>query len=186
MSGWADVPMSPLGRAQARALRLRFAGARFAGIYTSPLSRASETAALAAPGRSIITCDALREIHCGEPDGLPIEEVKSRYGALWEANLRQADEDFRWPGGESYRDFRARCTAAVRRIAAAHPGSRVLVFTHAGFISQVLGALHGVSPARWECFRPSNGSITVVDWEGDRGTLIHFDDREHLRCLEAG
>ncbi len=186
MSGWADVPLSPLGRAQARALRPRLAGGRFAAIYTSPLDRARETAALAAPGRSLIPCGALREIHCGEPDGLPIEEVKRRYAALWEANLRQDDEDFRWPGGESYRDFRARCAGAARRIAATHLGGRVLVFTHAGFISQVVGAVRGASPARWECFRPGNGSITVVDWEGDRGALVHFDDHEHLRRLEAG
>jgi hypothetical protein len=38
-------------------------GERFAAIYTSPLRRASETAALAAPGRSILRCGALREIH---------------------------------------------------------------------------------------------------------------------------
>jgi broad specificity phosphatase PhoE len=185
MSGWADVPLSPLGRWEAHALRRRIAGASFLAVYTSPLQRASETARIAAPGRSIIACDDLREIHCGEPDGLPIAEVKGRYAELWRANLRQDDEDFRWPGGESYRELRARCAAAVRRIAAAHPGGRVLVFTHAGFISQVLGAIHGMSPARWESFRPSNGSITVVDWEGDGGALVQFDDHDHLRCREA-
>src|SRR5215208_4470051 len=30
----------------------------------------------------------------------------------------------------------------------------VLVVTHAGVISQVVGCLGGISPARWECCRP--------------------------------
>jgi alpha-ribazole phosphatase/probable phosphoglycerate mutase len=56
----------------------------------------------------------------------------------------------------------------------------VLVVTHAGVISQILGALRGVRPARWEPLRPGNASLTSVTWQGDGGELLRFDDREHL------
>lgn len=186
MSGWTDVPLSERGRREARALGRRFdQGFGFQAAYSSPLERARETARISMGAhRALRVVDDVREIHCGEVDGMPVELVKARYAALWAENLRQDNDDFRWPGGESYRELRARVLTAVGAIAAAHPGQRVLVFTHAGVISQVLGFLHGTRPARWEAFRPSNGSLTEVDWENDHGALFGFDDHAHVAWLE--
>jgi alpha-ribazole phosphatase/probable phosphoglycerate mutase len=122
----------------------------------------------------------LREVGCGEVDGWSIPQVQERYPDFWKVNLRQDDPDFRWPGGESYREFRGRALAAIRHIAASHPGERVAVVTHAGVICTVIGWLHGTGPAEWEKFRPGNCSVTEVDWAGDCGTVLRFDDRSHL------
>jgi broad specificity phosphatase PhoE len=136
---------------------------------------------------------SLREIGCGGVDGWTLARVRRRFPRLWAANLARADERFRWPGGESYREFRARCLRAIRRIAAAHLGARVVVVTHAGVITQVLAAIHGIAPARWDAFRVGNASVTVVRWDR-RGAaagaaeatrlagaaLVRFDDRSHL------
>jgi len=188
IAGWTDLPLSQLGWEQARALARRFAAASpAAAIVSSPLRRAVDTArALAAPHLGPLLLDeGLREIHCGEVDGMPMGEAQARYPGAWAANLRQDDEDFGWPGGETYRAFRARCLAAVERVAAEHAGERVVVVTHAGVISQVLGFLHGRIAAEWESFRPGNGSVTELAWEAGRGTLVRFDDRSHLDGVSA-
>jgi broad specificity phosphatase PhoE len=173
MSGWTDVPLSARGRCQAYALgRHLAANVSFDAMYSSPLDRALETARIALGSLDEVRwCDGLREIACGDVDGMPVGEVEARYPERWHANLRQEDDHFRWPGGESYQELRDRCLATIRAIARAHGGQRVLVFTHAGVISQVLGALHHVRAARWESFRPSNASLTYVDWQGDEGEL---------------
>lgn len=183
MSGWTDLPLTEQGQHQAELLRRRLeAGPPFAAIYTSPLRRARDTAlGLCEAGLGPLRVwEDLREIHCGDVDGTPVDEVQRHFPEHWEANLRQEDEDFRWPGGESYREFRERCLRAIRAIAAAHPGERVVVVTHSGLISQVLGAVHGFSPARWESFRPDNTALTELDWSGARGVLVRFDDKLHL------
>ncbi len=182
VSGWADFPLSPLGRRQVEALCRRLEGSSLDAIYSSPLQRAVATAAALAhlaptPPRLL---DGLREISCGELEGLSIDELRQRHPEIWEANLRQEDDDLRLPGGESYRELRDRCLEAIRRIAADHQGQRVLIVTHAGVISQVVGALHGRSPAGWDSFRPGLCSITEVEWEGEVGRLLGFDDRTHL------
>jgi broad specificity phosphatase PhoE len=176
LCGWCEAPLSERGRLQARLLARRFVKEPPAeALYSSPLRRAIETAqalseALRLPLR--IEND-LREIYCGVLDGHPLSEARSNYPGLWARNLAQTDEDFRWPGGETYRAFRARCLGALRRIAARHPGRRVLAVTHAGVVSQCVGWLNGVSAARWDLYRPGNATITEVRWAE---AVLRFDD----------
>jgi broad specificity phosphatase PhoE len=68
----------------------------------------------------------------------------------------------------------------VRCSASRHAGERVAVFTHAGVVNQILGFLHGQSPARWENFRPHNTAITEVAWNRGTKRVICFDNRSHL------
>jgi alpha-ribazole phosphatase/probable phosphoglycerate mutase len=156
---------------------------RAAAVYASPLRRALSVASLLeeAGVGPLVEEPALREIGCGRVDGLPVEEVRARFPALWEANERQDDDGFRWPGGESYAELRARCVAAVDRIARSHPGARVVVVTHAGVVAQLVGASRGTPAARWSEHRPGNGSLTTIDWLCGGGRVVRFDDRDHLR-----
>ena len=183
LCGWFDAPLSRRGWAQVERLCARLEHrAPPAALYTSPSRRAFSMARVIGARIGLLPrpLDLLREIHCGRLEGVPLLEVQRRYPRLWQANLRQADDDFRWPGGESYREFRRRVLRAVGAIAAAHPGEQVLIVTHAGVIGQVLGALNGIRAARWEAFRPSNASLTVVDWAGGTGQVRTFDDDDHL------
>lgn len=182
MSGWTNFPLSDLGRRQAEALSRRLAAEApaLSALYASPLQRASDTARAFTGLGEIRYLEDLREIGCGEVDGWPVSRVQERYPDLWEANRRQDDPDFRWPEGESYRELRDRSLAALGRIAAAHPGQRVAVVTHAGVLCQAIGWLHGTSPAEWSRFRPGNCSFSEVEWAGECGTVLTFDDRSHL------
>jgi len=183
LSGRTDLPLSPRGRREVCLLRDRLAGERFDGIYSSPLGRARDTAAaLAGRGPALRVVKALQEIDCGRLEGRALDEVRRDFPALWSANQRQEDERFRWPGGESYREFRARCLGALRELARAHPGGRLAVVTHAGVISQVLGFLSGTGAARWEVGRPGTTALTELEWgRGGTGRVVRFDDRDHLR-----
>jgi broad specificity phosphatase PhoE len=186
LCGWYDAPLSPLGRQQVLRLRSRLASEPPpAVVYASPLQRAMDTARAAPDGLEPHPMEALREIHCGALDGLLLAQVRSEYPELWQRNLEQADETFTWPGGESYLGFRLRALTAIRAIAERHPGERVLIVTHAGVISQVLGTLAGASPAAWESFRPANASITELLWHGNDGAVLSFNDRDHLGWSSA-
>jgi broad specificity phosphatase PhoE len=137
-----------------------------AALYTSPLLRARVVAeALTERWRIDAQCaNALREIECGVLEGVPFSDVQRAYPEIWARNLAQDDEDFRWPGGETYREFRARILDGLGDIAARHPAQRVAIVTHAGVISQVLGALYARPAAQWEPDRPEPLSATEVVW----------------------
>ncbi len=182
LSGQVDLPLTRHGRRQAEALRhIARSLQPVEGLYTSTLLRARETAAPLgkALGMHPRPWRSLREISCGELDGLSITEVRTRYRRLWDANLAQADDDFQWPGGETYRSFRRRVMRAVQRIVQTHAGGRVVIVTHAGVISQVVGMLAGEPASRWERFRPGPASVTEVNWLHTTGTVLRFDVHWH-------
>lgn len=184
LCGWCDPPLSALGRRQVELLAERISGDPPAAVaYTSPLERAAATAAAAPPTLCPVKLDALREINCGELDGMDLATVEARHPDLWRRNEALNDDEFAWPGGESYRQFRTRVVGAVEALAAAHPGRRVLVFTHSGFINQLMGRIEGAPPARWDLYLPGHASITEIQWAGIFGSVLRFDDRSHLAPL---
>lgn len=185
LAGWSDFAVTSVGEGELRALG-RLAAMSDAGpiIYSSTSQRAGRTAeVLATTTRSITPLRSLREINCGEVDGWRVSEVMTRHEQLWTKNAAQDDPDFRWPGGESYREFRARVLRALAAIAARHEGQRLFVVTHAGVISQLAGYIRGTSPAQWELWRPGNCSVTTVEWSEEGPRLLGFDSREHLASI---
>jgi broad specificity phosphatase PhoE len=183
LNGWTDCPLSKKGIEQAQrvALRLRNEGP-FAAVYSSPLQRAMDTAQpiAASTQTPIVVCEGLREINCGELDGADVNDVERRFPSMWAANLDQTNPEFRWPGGESYREFRARCLATIASISKMHSGERAVVVTHAGVINQLVGHVLGTNAARWEPFRPRNATVTEMEWLEGAGRVLRFDDERHL------
>lgn len=183
LCGSHDVPLSMTGQEQVERLRERLTKETAASaLYSSPLRRALDTAS-AAPAALQQRCrllHSIREIHCGSIEGWPLTSVQTKYFGYWQRNLMQTDDDFRWPGGESYSCFRRRVLRAVQTIARRHLNEEVIVVTHAGVINQLLGWMEGQNAARWENFRPSCASITRVTWNGSSWLLESFDDHSHL------
>lgn len=167
LCGSFDAPLSAAGRAQVERLCRRAAArSRPAALYASTLTRARDVAVALASLWHIEPAldDAVREIHCGTFEGMHLHEIQRQYPELWARNEAQADDDFAWPGGESYAAFRARTIAGISRIASRHPGQRVAIVTHAGVISQVLGTIKGRPAAAWEHDRPQPLTATEVAW----------------------
>ena len=182
LSGTTDLPLTELGHRQASALAHSGALGGADHVYASPLSRALATAAPLAEhaGLEVVCRHGLEEIHCGELDGVEIDVVRTRFPTVWATNEAQTDAAFRWPGGESYLELRERSVATVNEIGITHRGARVVVVTHAGVISQLIGTIRGVPPARWSAFRVGNASITELDWGTGGGSVVVFDRRDHL------
>jgi probable phosphoglycerate mutase len=138
VQGQTDVPLSPVGVAQARAVGAALAGERFAALYASDLSRVRQTAAPAAAALGLEPrLDArLRERHYGKFETLTYAEARERLPEDY-ARFRDKDPDYDFGSGERLHDFYARAIACVGEIAARHAGQAVLVFTHGGVLEMV-------------------------------------------------
>lgn len=154
--GRRDPPLNDTGRAQALELAAEVRAERVVALYASPLARAWETASIAGEvlGLEPRPDERLVEVDVGDWAGRLHDEVAAAEPRAYQAWV-DADEAFRFPGGESIGEQRERVAAAVDDIRAAVDGP-ALVVCHGGTIrAALLGAL-GLDAL---ALRPSNGSV---------------------------
>jgi 2,3-bisphosphoglycerate-dependent phosphoglycerate mutase len=186
IQGQSDVPLSELGRRQGKAVGEALAAAPLDAVYSSPLSRALETAqAIAERHRlSVQTDPRLMELSAGVFQGKLLSELGEETAAELKRWLRGGDDEFLIPGGESRRQLTQRGCEAIRAIVRA--GHReAAVVSHGGLMSATLRALLDL-PQPLPPFSLQNGSITklAVDEQG-QFSLAALNDVEHLRGVGA-
>lgn len=164
--GHSDRPLTDLGRQQAQALGELVAAENVEAIYSSPLKRALETARIVAvrSGLEVVEDEDLREVDTGSWSGLSRAEVQERFPEGFD---RWTSGGAGWEDGESYEEMAERVLAAVNRIAAAHPGGRVLIVSHGGPIRAIQGAANGMDIDEYRRLRPvePNARLTAVTFE---------------------
>jgi broad specificity phosphatase PhoE len=164
--GKTDIPLSDVGRAQARALGASLAGRGIVEVHASDLQRAAETAEIVAGllGIAAFGRDArLRERGFGCFEGFTREECAERHPEAWARYL--ADRQSTPPGGEPRPEVAARVVAALTDLARAPraPGEATLVISHGGTIRTFIHEVTGVAPPPLD-----NGAVFVARWAGER------------------
>jgi broad specificity phosphatase PhoE len=183
-SGATGVDLSEEGREQARRLAERLAGEKIGAVYTSPLSRTRETAAILAEphGLEAVARDGLREIDHGHWEGLRREEVEARFPveyAAWEAD----PFTFAPTGGESGVAVLARALPVIREIVVGHEAQNVLVVSHKATLRLLLSSFLGFEARGYrDRLDQSPACLNVLDFKDPvRARLMLFNDVSHYQ-----
>jgi broad specificity phosphatase PhoE len=163
-----DVPLSPLGEAQADALGRWFgqlpAAQRPNVLLCSPYARAQQTAHRLAAAAGLDTddiawtCDErLREKEFGILDRLTVLGIREKYPELAEQRRHVGKFYFRPPGGESWCDVILRLRSVIEMVTREYRRERVLVVAH-----QVT-----VNCLRYLLERKSEAEILEIDRQAD-------------------
>lgn len=181
VQGHTDSPLTARGRAEAQRLAERLAGMQVAAIYSSDVGRARETAEfIAAPhGLTVRVREALRERCYGALEGKTMEEA-AREDSGWLEGWRADRLRLAPPQGETQPEMSQRVMTALREIAAADIGSKVVVSTHGGPIKSVVFAILDIPLSSWDRTWIPNGSLTVVRSTPERMQVVTFNDICHL------
>jgi probable phosphoglycerate mutase len=185
MQGQMNTELSPLGRAQARALGRRMANEKFDHLYSSDLSRARETAlAIAAnTGHTVVTDERLRERSFGIFEGLNRAEMQSLYPGEY-ARFRARDPDYAIPGGESPRAFHERAMRCFHDIAERHDGGRVVIVAHGLLLVALYRTAHGLDLSEPHTrLELVNAGLNVFQHAEERWRMLEWADRAHLHAL---
>jgi probable phosphoglycerate mutase len=184
IQGQLDVPLNDRGREQASRLALALQGEGLAAVHSSDLQRASATAQAVADacGLTVAQDAALRERAFGRFEGETYSAIEARWpedALRW----RKREIDFPPGGGESLRDFSARCISAITRLAHAHRGEAIAVVAHGGVLDCLYRAAACVAldaPRSWQL---GNAAINRVLFHGDGFVVIGWNDHGHLEGL---
>lgn len=179
VNGQGDPELAPEGREQAERVGERLAGENLDAIYVTPLRRTEETAAPLARrlGLRPKVEAGLREVYLGEWEGGLFRKMVAENDPV--AQRMFAEE--RWdviPGAEDGEAFAGRVEESLTRLAAAHAGGRIAVFTHGGVIAQALASATGARPFAF--LAPDNGSISRLVRLGALSSIRGFNDVSHL------
>jgi broad specificity phosphatase PhoE len=191
--GFADRPLTDLGREQAVELAQRLEDTDLDAVYSSDLQRARDTAEIVArtKGLTVQTTPDLREVDVGSWSGLTRAEAEEQYPEQY-ARWLQGGEG--WEDGETYEELGERVVRAITRIAEAHAGERVLVVAHGGTIRALHAAALGVDIHTYRRIQrvEPNATLSAVCMEGDQLTelcrtedLDEFLIRDQERRREA-
>ncbi len=179
VEGQGDPPLSEVGRHQAERVALRLVADPFDGMYVSTLRRTAETAAPLVERTGIhpvIEAD-LREVFLGEWEGGHLRQKAVDRDPMFEQVLREQ----RWdvvPGAESREVFGGRLRRAIERIADAHPGGRVIVFSHGAAIGEILAQASDSDPFAF--INADNTSISRLVVTPERWIVRGYNDTAHL------
>ncbi|MEU7694342.1 histidine phosphatase family protein [Microbispora hainanensis] len=170
-TGRTDLPLTPHGEEQARALSRLVAGRSFALVLVSPAQRARRTAELAGAGRYEVDPN-LWEWDYGGYEGITTAEIRrSRPGwYVWRDGVIPGDEAH---PGETVEHVGERADKVLARIRPAD--GDVLVVAHAHML-RVLAARWLSLPAdHGRLFRLDTGTYSVLGHEHDEPVLLHWN-----------
>jgi broad specificity phosphatase PhoE len=184
--GHTDTPLNAKGREEADLLAARLTGWPIQAIYTSDLSRASETAESLGKALSLepISDSSLRERNGGDFEGLTSEEMKLRYEDLWQKVRLEGAAP---PGGESNRQVAQRIVRAYENYHDQHSGQMIALVSHGGTLRNLISYVLGFPLGKQASIAIlENTAISIIRINEYGQQLALFNDSTHLNRIEAG
>ena len=177
--GQMDLPLTELGREQARDAGRRLGDFVPELLLSSPLSRAYETAQLACPGCEIVTDPGFLEVGLGEMEGLTWPEAEAKFPDLMPHWMKDM-ADFCPPGGESGWDVFRRTGEALERylsLAEERGYQRILLVSHYLALASIMARLTGGTAVNVPRFSIGNARMAKFHiFDGDAVLKMVEDD----------
>lgn len=181
-AGSAEVPISPEGERQARALADRLAPQRIRAFYASPKLRTMQTARLiAAPHRLEVTAiPGMEEMSHGRWEGLSRAEVENRFPeeySQWEND----PFNFAPIGGETGLAVTARAIPSLLELVQQHDGDQIVIVSHKATIRLILSLLLGFDSRTYrDRLDQAPCALNVLDFQDPtRARLALYNDVSH-------
>ncbi|MCL5024889.1 MAG: histidine phosphatase family protein [Chloroflexi bacterium] len=183
--GRADVTLNTIGQAQAAAIADYLKDScSISSIYSSPLTRALDTAApiAGAFGLKIQPVEELTDIDYGQWQGLTPDEVSVRWPelcSLWYSQPQRVEI----PGGESLAALRKRAVAGLSQVLSRHQDEAVALVSHQAVCRVLLLYALGLDNDAFWHIQQENGAINVLT-STERGFTVWLVNHTcHLGAL---
>ncbi|MFF0298306.1 histidine phosphatase family protein [Kitasatospora sp. NPDC004614] len=190
-TGRTDIPLTDAGRDMARALgerlgRAPWHGLPTAAVYTSPLSRARETAELAGFGDRAVDRPELLEWDYGQYEGRTGADIRATDHPGW---LIWRDGV---PGGEKLSEVAARVDSFLAELNGRHgvpdadtttmhcADCEVVLFAHGHLLRILTARWLGLPPEYAQRFKLGTASLSVLSWEYGLPAVEVWNDHSHL------
>ena len=175
--GRTDMALDDVGYSQAEKLGARFDGVRVDRVYSSPLTRAVQTASFI--GKPVLLV-GLQELDQGILEGMSSDELPDGLEPFFEA-WKADPENTRIPNGETLGECRDRAWGSIERIISeSSMGERVVVVAHQMVIASILLTAMNRPLQLSEEIKQKNTAISFVRYSEGEITVVSTGDVSHL------
>ena len=185
--GRVDCKLNATGQAEAKALAEYLRGVHLDAVYSSPLSRARETAqAIAGVQRlQVIPEPAFIDIDFGEWHGLPLKEAKEKYTDLYRA-WRERPQAVTFPGGENLAQVKARAWEGLQRVVGENPGKNALIVSHRVVTKILICAVLGLEDSHFWQIKQDTTAVNCFEYSRGVFFVALINDTCHLHAIHSG
>ena len=180
--GVYDIPLNENGRLQARHLSKALASRGIDVAYSSPLSRALETAQIVLEPHGIHAegHKGFIDFDYGEWTGLEDALVASKW----------PEEHFRWvaephtahpPGGDTLQGVFETARGSLERISRKHAGETVALFAHRVVNKLLVLGMLNLGLERFPFVRQDNCCVNEFEWTKRGYVVLSLNDTSHIR-----
>ena len=178
-TGRTDLPLSPVGEAEARALGQHLDGLEVDRVLCSPLTRARATAELAGFRDRLELTDTLLEFDYGDYEGLTTPKIRA---------TRPGWDLFRdgCPGGETVEAAAARAQKLLDGLTGAE--GRIMLFSHGHQLRILTACYLGLPPDAARHLFLGTASVSVLGTEHEWPAILLWNEQEGsgARTAESG
>jgi broad specificity phosphatase PhoE len=183
--GRTDVPLDETGLRQAELAGEYLKEVEIHAIYSSPLTRAWETAQKIAQFHNlkIEPLKGIVDLSFGNWEGHSLQEIQkndSETYRLW----KEEPHLVRLPGGESLDDVRVRAMAALEEVIQNHPGKTIVLVSHR-VVNKVMicGILDLDNSHFWQITQDTT-AINLIQHKNGKYILSLMNETCHLKALK--
>lgn len=186
---WDKSTLTEKGQLSAQQVGDALSEMKFDAVYSSPLSRAKDTASIilsrlsTPPASPLQITDSLKEINLVLWEGMLFTEVAEQYPEEYR-NWQESPDKVRMviPGAdgeptdfypvpalfEQARDF-------WKDLLPRHAGQTILIVAHSGINRALVSTAVGLPPDRYQSIHQSNCGISVLNFSGGWGNLVQME-----------
>lgn len=179
--GISDIELSPKGISQAKSLAESLKREPLEAIYTSPLTRARQTAEQIARYHDcpLVIDKNLQELNQGQLEGLTGEELRRDHPGFLKKWIKNPGST-RLPKGESLGKVQKRAWSSIEKIIHGHPEGTVAVVAHSFVNLTILCRILGVSLTHFRRLRQEATAKNIIEFS-ERGAVLRcLNDTCHL------
>jgi len=165
-TGSTDIPLTENGKAVARELGEKLIGIEFTAVWSSPMSRALDTARLAGYEHDVRIDDRLKEWTYGDYEGKTTPEVRETRPDwfLWRDGC---------PGGESPEQVGHRSDELIDEVRAVE--GDVLLFAHGHILRVITARWLGYPPGEGMHFSLGTATLSILGWEREAASIWRWN-----------